>query len=153
VPPEVSLAEESSRRARSRRRFAGFPRRYRVTPPPNSSPSAILRPSRPHRRVPGEFSVRPDLFPRLAVRRSAAPPWSLAGDRHGCGRSDHHASVACWWASGPIGQRPWVKWPRVQKVSTAISISEKLLKMFETCKNHRIFSVYRKNANDLSKCS
>jgi hypothetical protein len=101
VPPEVSPAKESSRRARSRHRFAGFPRRYRATPPPNSSPPVILRPSRPHRRVPGEFPVRSDLFPRLAMRRSAAPPWSLAGARHGCGRSDHHASVACWWASGP----------------------------------------------------
>jgi hypothetical protein len=67
------LCEESSQNVRSRRHHRRFPRRYRATPPPNLLPPAILRPSRPHRRVPGEFPVRPDLFPRLVVHRSAAP--------------------------------------------------------------------------------
>jgi hypothetical protein len=58
------------------------------------------------------------------VRRSAAPPWSLASARHGCGHPNHHASVACWWASGSLVSGPRSKWPGCKKVPRLFSISE-----------------------------
>jgi hypothetical protein len=54
---------------------------------------------------------------------------------------------------GPSGQQPWVKGPWVQKVLLLVFYFRKLQNLVESCKNHRIFSVYQKNENDLSKCS
>jgi hypothetical protein len=95
-PPSTSPSKELARSASNRRRHRGYLAREPSSPPPNCSP-----PNRTHRRTQGGPPVLLDPFPFFLSRQSAAPPWSLAGARHGCGRPGHHTSVACWWASGP----------------------------------------------------
>jgi hypothetical protein len=78
APSSTSPLKESSRRALNRRRSRRFLTRNRGPPPPNLMAAAVLRPSRPHRRVPGENPVRPPPFPLLLPRRSRRHGWSPA---------------------------------------------------------------------------
>jgi hypothetical protein len=71
-PSSVSPPKELSHRARSRRHRRGFLAGKPSSPPPNSPPPAVLRPSQPHRRVPGELPVRPPPFLLLFSHCSAA---------------------------------------------------------------------------------
>jgi hypothetical protein len=55
--------------------------------------------------------------------------------------------------AGPFGQPPWVKLTRCKKFPAVYLNFRKIAEILETCKMHRLFSVYRKNVYDLSKCS
>jgi hypothetical protein len=69
MPPSSSSPEESTRTARSHRRLAGFPHRFRACRRKNLPPSACFQPNQPRRIVPGEFSVQMGPFPASLVPR------------------------------------------------------------------------------------
>jgi hypothetical protein len=87
-----------------------IPRRRPKPPPPNSSSPVILRPSQPHRRVPGEPLLRPPPF--SSSSRAVAP--AMAGRRRclGAGQAGRAqptwSTVASLGGPGPPSQPLWV---------------------------------------------
>jgi hypothetical protein len=95
---------------------------------------AHRRPSSGQDDPTGEFPVRPDLFPRLAVRRSAVSPWSLAGAAMAVVVLTTTPCVACWWASGPSSQWAWVISNPMQRVFRICFISRNFRTMLKLVK-------------------
>jgi hypothetical protein len=157
APPSSNPSTESIRVGRSRRRHCHFLYSQPSSAASNSSPPAILRPSRPRRHLPGEAMVRQDPSPLPFPRCSAARGWSppAPGSRSGWVfdpvRPASVASLRGLWPpqSASAGQKA----PGTKSHAECFYFSEKLLQEFKTCKIYRKLSVYRKNANDLSKCS
>jgi hypothetical protein len=142
--------------ARSRRRFAGFLARKLSSPPPNSPPPAVLRPSQPHRRVPGESLVRPYPSPRLAARRIAGhgrPPACLGQVGLGLCPSRPDQRGQPRWPGPPqsaaLGQLTLC----TKSYCKQFSVFQKFQKNAKCCKIHRKLSACRKIAYDLPKCS
>jgi hypothetical protein len=104
VPPSSSPREELTRGdRRSHRRFSPQEPRSAAS---NSSPSALLRPSRLPRRPQGESPVRVALSPPFF--RPESPPESRpAPCRHGRGMPWPLASVACPRGLGPQRSVVW----------------------------------------------
>jgi hypothetical protein len=82
APPVVSPSKELARDALRHRRHRRYPRRHRAPPPPDSSPSVLLRPNRHHRSTQGELLPRLPLLPILPW-----PPTRASGRRAKRGRA------------------------------------------------------------------
>jgi hypothetical protein len=137
-------------RRRSRRFLTG----NRGPPPPNLPPPAVLQPSRPHRRVLGEFSVQPDPSPCLAARRPcpvAAGTWEQL--RLVLCPADL-ASVGWFVGLGPHPSAALGKKILGAKSSAhSFYFQKKCCKCLNFLKCIEYCLYVKKNANDLSKCS
>jgi hypothetical protein len=151
-----SPPNELSHGGRNHRHRRGFLAGNRAALPPNSPPSAHLRPSHHHRRVPGEPPVRPPPFPLRFSRRSAVPgqPSRVTGSRSaGALPSPTWSTWPANVATGPLVSGPGSKDPRYKKSLRLFLISREFQNCCKSCKIHNLFPVNRKNTNDLSKCS
>jgi hypothetical protein len=155
VPSSTFWPKESSRSPWSHRRSPPYPCSQLRTPSSIAPPPTILRSSQPSRSTPGESPVRPDPSSRLAARRSAAPGRSLPvpGSRSGWALPSRPGQPGRPTWPGPFCEPQRVKLIPVKKSLQFVSNFRKLQKIMQTCLIHRIFSVYRKNVNYISKCS
>jgi hypothetical protein len=105
----TSSFKESSRGGRNRPHRRGYLAGNELLRHRNSSSPAILRPSQPHRRVPGELLVRPPPFPLLLPRRSR---------RHG--RPPEMPGSRSAWA---VAQPTRLAWPAYVARAPSVSFS------------------------------
>jgi hypothetical protein len=108
-PPSSSSPKESVGTARNHRRLPPFPCRNRPRHRRNTPPSILLRPSRPHRRPPGEVPVLLDPSPSFSPRRSAVPVATGGSPAMAVACPGHWPAWPAMWAMGPSSRSLWVK--------------------------------------------
>jgi hypothetical protein len=113
-PSSTSPFKESSRGGQNRRHHCGYLAGNELLRRRNSSTSAILRPRRPPRWVPGELLVLLDPSPFRLPRHSSVPgrPSPVTGSRSGWATPLPTRPVCpAYVASGPSSHSLWVKRP------------------------------------------
>jgi hypothetical protein len=138
----ISPPKELSHRARSRRHRRGFLAGKPSSPPPNSPPPAILRPSQPHQRVPGELLVRPPPFLLLFSRRSrrhGRPPACLGAGRPGPCPADQASLASNVALRAPLVSCSGSSDPEYKRFLRAYFVSRKFRKMLELVKTIAIY--------------